>query len=129
MDFRKLAGIALLVVFSFVAASIICLASDQANTMDNCSRPGSGPSVCPFMSVSVPTVLTISGSMRQLTIMLAFAVSTVAIGLSLSNTDGKPNKLLVWMRQLVRQRLQGEPVDTVIALISRGVLHSRVFTA
>jgi hypothetical protein len=127
INLRRATGMVLLVSFSIVAASVLCLASAQANIMDNCSNPSGGATTCPFMSASIPAVINISDSIKQLVVVLAFTAALVATGLFLYNAKDKFGKLLIRMRQLERQRFQGKPVNTVLYLISQGILHPRIF--
>jgi len=127
MNISRTAGIFLFASFLAMAVSVLCLASVQTNAMTDCSGSHGSPALCPFMSASVPAVFNAPVSAERMTIVLAFISALFAITLRFNKENIRLDKLLVRMRQSKTDDFQNYSGDSVIALISSGILHSRVF--
>ena len=121
---RRWIGVAALAMFALMAGSVICFASGMPAAMADCGGQMSAAAVCPFMSVSVPAVTKAAPgnetAMMFLVLVLAMAVGFGAI---LSRQDAAPQRPGA-------HQFQGPPLsflDSVIRLISAGILHARVF--
>lgn len=128
INFNKAAGIFILAAFSAMAVSVLCLASIQMNAMSDCSSSHGLPSICPFMSASVPAVFNIAFSAEQIVASLMLLSVLFAISIRFNKENTRIDKLLARVRQLKMDNLHNYSKDNVIALISNGILHSRVFS-
>ena len=117
---RKIIGISALVAFVLLASSAVCLASVQVSAMNDCSTGhGAAAAVCPFMSVSIPAIAT--GATLAIVIILLFvAIETIVDTQALAGISFQ-----TYNRR--RTGFHASSFGPVISLISRGVLHSRVY--
>lgn len=121
MQAKKSIGIVLLVAFALLASSVVCLASSQVGVMNDCSAGhGGAVAACPFMSVSIPALVT-----GATLVLLAFAIF-----LAIAVISGKQELAGISFASYERRRVRSRAAffDPVISLISRGVLHSRVYS-
>ena len=126
---EKAIGIVVLVAFTLMAGSVICFASGQANMMDTCGNGGVSGAMCPFMSVSVSAVANTSPATRIFGLVAALLL-VVGFVFKFSSENGYANKLVALSGDGVHERRDlaiGRRSDTILNLISDGVLHSRVF--
>jgi hypothetical protein len=118
-------SLGVLVIFLLVAGSVACLAATQGMPMAaNCGGGMASAAACPFMTVSIPAV-TAGLVARNLILVIGLLV---AIGFSVSvarDIDASNKRLFVFAR--AGDAPTGRRSDVVLDLISRGVLHSRVF--
>ena len=118
---KKSIGIVLLVTFALLASSAICLASAQVNVMSDCSAGhGGAVATCPFMSVSIPALVT-GATLVLLVFTIFLAVKVVS---------DKRESTVVSFASYKRRRTGSRATffDPITGLISRGVLHSRVYS-
>ncbi len=126
MNTRKALGIIIFVSFAAVTASVLCLASAQPGAMENCGDMQGTPTVCPFMSVSIPAVPNAYGSfMRQFATILAFGA--LAAAFFVRNGKDRLDKLLLYIKAGRSTELYGRQANPILSLLSRGILHPRVF--
>lgn len=119
---KKVIGIFALVAFALLASSAVCLASAQVSAMNDCSTTHGGAApMCPFMSVSVPAV--------AIGVTLAGLVAVV-LSLIIQAAASKQNFSQVSFARYERRRAGSRAAffDPVTSLISRGVLHSRIYS-
>ena len=123
--FRKWIGIAALAAFVFLAGSVVCLASGMPVAMTDCGNSMGGVAMCPFMSASVPAVMATSFWTE-----IAIALATVVLLAAAAGTSTTDSRRKFESRLREAYRLHGPPssfLDSVIRLISQGVLHPRIF--
>ncbi len=122
-NLRRWFGIFILVIFTAMAGSVICLAMAQASDCGGNMQPAA---MCPFMSVSIPAVANgISGvKVLNLVILLVVAVGT-ALGFFLID---RSKKLFISAYERKREISIGTHANIVLNLISDGILHSRIFS-
>ncbi len=115
---QKIVGAFVLAAFALMAGSAICLASGQPSVMTDCGSQMNGSAMCPFMSASIPTVMSVI-------VVLTFVFVAIAAVVE----DGRSESMA-----LARyQNNSGPPpisfLDSTLKLISQGILHSRVFNS
>lgn len=113
---QKIAGIFALAAFALVAGSVVCLASGQPSVMADCGNQMNGAAFCPFMSASIPTVAS------AIVVLAAIFVIVATIRISV-----RPEAAALAGRANSFESPPRAFLDSTLELISRGVLHSRVF--
>ena len=126
MDTRKIFGVVVLIAFALTAVSVVCSATAQASVMGDCGNGMAPAAICPFMSASVPAVVGVSPIMKVLGLMMALGAAAIFMfGFSFANDRAK--KLFISAYERKRDVVTGRRTDTVLNLISDGILHARVF--
>jgi hypothetical protein len=123
--FQKTISGLVLAAFFLVTVSVICLASGQPSAMTDCGHQISAGMMCPFMSVSIPAIVTASlGKAMVMILVLVLMFIVVAV------VNGNDH---LERASLFRSRSgTGLPpvsfLNSTLKLISEGVLHPRVFS-
>lgn len=121
---QKILGVAVLIVFALSVGYMVCFAFVHPVLMTDCQDQRSIASLCPFMSVSIPTVVEASFG-GQTSLRLVFTVVLIVAGMLLASNHRD-------IAVLERYRCGPERVpisflNFVARLIAQGILHSRVF--
>jgi len=122
---KKIAAAFALATFLLVAVSVICLASGQPSLMTDCGGQMGGTAMCPFMSVSIPA--TIGDSFGKGIVFAFILLAVFAVALAIHRND--PSEIMAL--QQCRHSHDNPPIsfsNSVLKLISKGILHSRVFS-
>lgn len=113
-----------LAAFALVAGSVVCLASGQPSVMVDCGNQMSEATICPFMSVALPTIATASLG-KEVVLILTVVLAGIAV-VRIIEADQRQDATL--------SRYWDSPdsppisfLNFTVRLISQGVLHSRVF--
>jgi len=121
---QKTLGIFILAVFALTAGSVICLAYNQPTMMNDCGGHASESPACPFMSASIPTIA--NASFDKGVSLLAAAVLVLLAGTFL--LAGNRREIFTYTRHRYGSgHLPASFLNPTLRLISRGVLHPRVF--
>lgn len=113
-----------LAAFVLVAGSVICLASGQPSAMTGCGDQMNGAAICPFMSMSLPTVAAVSMG-REIAVVLTLALFAAIIA-AVRATDHQEAVALSRLR-FTAEKPPLSFLNSTLQLISQGVLHARVF--
>lgn len=129
---RKTFGLMATVAFLLFAGSVICLASGQPIAMTHCGdqMPSTATAaVCPYMSVSIPAINATAFGKDLASLLLIVIVAAFAVALPYArNNNGNDRATLIARSYTLRQ---GAPpasyLNATLDLISKGVLHSRIY--
>lgn len=128
---RKTLGLIAMVAFLLFAGSVICLASGQPIVMTHCGdqMPSTGAAVCPYMSVSISAIGANAFGKDLASLLLVAIVFALAVVLPYArNNNGNDRAALIARSYALRQ---GAPpasyLNATLSLISKGILHSRIY--
>jgi len=121
---QKLIGIVVLTAFALMAGSVVCLASGQPAVMSDCGSGMTTATMCPFMSASIPTIAAASFTKAAVTVLVLMLVF-VAVAAYFEIVRRTSSTLSRYRRSPNRPPVSF--LNATLRLISRGILHSRVF--
>lgn len=121
-----------MVAFLLFTGSVICLASGQPTAMTHCGDQmpsATAEAVCPYMSVSIPAIGANAFGRDLASLLLVVIVVALAVALPYArNNNGNDRAALIARSYALRQ---GAPpisyLNATLDLISKGVLHSRIY--
>jgi len=122
---RTIGSIALIAV-SLLAAASLCHASMPMDAMHPCPLADTGSAVCPLASQSEDAVTGPVSAVKTISYLIAVVILiTGALGVHIGGR--RLDRLIAYVRRLRREPAALPLTNPLIALISDGVLHARVF--
>lgn len=112
-----------ILAFVLFAGSVVCLASGQPTMMTDCgNQMNNTVAVCPYMSASIPAIssTTFSKELASLIVLVVLVLTVMLYGVADRIALAKSYEL----------RPQAPPIsylNSTLNLISRGVLHPRIY--